>query len=73
MALQRAYAASRAGANKLNHYEQKHFGALLRRFVSHLRKGAADLDRLERASQEADESLRHALGLFDETGVGGFD
>jgi hypothetical protein len=73
VALQRAYAASRAGAKKLNRYEQKHFGALLRRFVSHLRKGAVNLDRLERASQEVDESLRHALGLFDETGVVAFD
>lgn len=73
VALQRAYAASRAGAKKLDHYEQKHFGALLRRFESHLRKRAVDLDRLERAIQEAGESLRHALGLFDETGVGGFE
>jgi hypothetical protein len=73
VALQRARAASRAGAKKLNRYEQKHFGALLRRLESHLRKRAVDLDRLERAVQEADESLRHALGLFDETGVDGFD
>jgi hypothetical protein len=73
VALQRAYATSRTGAKKLNRYEQKHFGGLLRRLESHLRKRAVDLDRLERAIQEADESLRHALGLFDETGVDGFD
>lgn len=73
VALQRAYAASRAGAKKLNRYEQKHFGALLRRLESHLRKQAVDLDRLERAIQKAHESLRHALGLYDETGVDEFD
>lgn len=71
--LQRASAQARAGANKLNRYEQKHFGALLRRFDSHLRKRAAGFERLERATREADESLRHALGLFDETGVSSFD
>lgn len=73
VALQRAYAASRVGAKKLNRYERKHFGALLRRFESHLRKRVVDLDRLERAGQEAVESLRRALGLFDDTGVGEFD
>ncbi len=73
VALQRAFAASRAGAKKLDRYEQMHFGALLRRLESHLGKRTVDLDRLESAIQEAHESLRHALGLYDETGVDGFD
>jgi hypothetical protein len=74
VALQRASAASRAGAKKLNRYELRHFAGLRLRFESHLRKRAADLDRLERADQEAVESLRRALGLFDdETGVGEFE
>lgn len=71
--LQRAHASSQAGARKLNRYELRHFGALLRRFETHLRKQVVEVDRLERANREAIESLRHALGLFDDTGVGAFD